>query len=50
MELAPLASATDRPPATDLEDNQWEVKELQERRKVGRGFHVPSEVVGVSRE
>jgi hypothetical protein len=31
----------ERPPAKgliDLEDNQWEVEELQGRRKIGRGF------------
>jgi hypothetical protein len=26
------------PVALDLDDNQWEVEELQGRRKVGRGF------------
>ncbi|KAF1953125.1 hypothetical protein CC80DRAFT_551828 [Byssothecium circinans] len=37
-ELAPLTSAIAQPPAVDPGDNQWEVEELQGRRKVGRGF------------
>jgi hypothetical protein len=34
-------ATVEEPPAKgliDLEDNQWEVEELQGRRKVGRGF------------